>query len=46
MEFLLLHEFGRTDTVGRGSKFLKRWMTHLEEHADLRYANLDDITLP
>ena len=26
-----------------GSKFLKSWMDFLEENADLRYPNLDDI---
>lgn len=26
----------------RGSKFLKAWMTFLEEHADLRYPDLAD----
>lgn len=34
---------GDSDTVGRGSKFLKRWMEFLEEHADLRYPNVSDI---
>lgn len=24
----------------RGSKFLKEWMQHLEEHADLRYPDI------
>ncbi|KAI4952652.1 hypothetical protein J4E91_003124 [Alternaria rosae] len=28
---------------GTGSKFLKAWMQHLEDHADLRYPNLADI---
>ncbi|KAL8304175.1 hypothetical protein RB597_004551 [Gaeumannomyces tritici] len=28
---------GDSDTVKRGSAFLKRWIEHLEEHADLRY---------
>ncbi|KAL8419634.1 hypothetical protein RB594_002718 [Gaeumannomyces avenae] len=28
---------GDSDTAKRGSAFLKRWMEHLEEHADLRY---------
>lgn len=28
---------GDSDTVSRGSPFLKRWMDHLAEHADLRY---------
>jgi hypothetical protein len=27
----------------RGSKFLKAWMEHLEESADLRYPNLADV---
>lgn len=27
----------------RGSKFLKAWMQHLEDHADLRYPNLADV---
>lgn len=27
---------GDSETISAGSKFLKRWMTHLEEHADLR----------
>ncbi|ORY14438.1 DNA-binding protein SMUBP-2 [Clohesyomyces aquaticus] len=34
---------GDSETVGRGSKFLKRWMEFLEEHADLRYPNLADV---
>ncbi|KAF2710030.1 DNA-binding protein SMUBP-2 [Pleomassaria siparia CBS 279.74] len=34
---------GDSDTVGRGSKFLKNWMSFLEEHADLRYPNLTDV---
>ncbi|KAF2432764.1 DNA helicase [Tothia fuscella] len=34
---------GDSETLAKGSKFLKRWMAHLEEHSDLRYANLDDI---
>lgn len=28
---------GDSETVGKGSKFLKRWMEHLEHEADLRY---------
>jgi len=28
---------GDSDTVGKGSAFLKRWMAFLEENADLRY---------
>ena len=27
----------------RGSKFLKMWMEHLEEYADLRYPNVGDL---
>ncbi|KAK6007874.1 hypothetical protein QM012_004688 [Aureobasidium pullulans] len=34
---------GDSETVGRGSKFLKSWMEFLEENADLRYPDLDDI---
>lgn len=34
---------GDSETVGHGSSFLKSWMKHLEEHADLRYPTLDDI---
>ncbi|KAF2269799.1 DNA-binding protein SMUBP-2 [Lojkania enalia] len=34
---------GDSDTVGRGSRFLKSWMEFLEEHADLRYPNLADV---
>ncbi|KAK4939219.1 hypothetical protein LTR28_009418, partial [Elasticomyces elasticus] len=36
---------GDSETVGRGSDFLKRWMEFLEENADLRYpdpAELND----
>lgn len=29
--------------VCRGSKFLKAWMQHLEDHADLRYANVTEV---
>lgn len=29
--------------VYRGSKFLKDWMQHLEDDADLRYPNLADV---
>ena len=35
---------GDSETVGRGSPFLKRWIAHLEEHADLRYPNVADLT--
>ena len=34
---------GDSETVGRGSKFLKAWMDFLEGNADLRYPTLDDI---
>ncbi|THW21111.1 DNA helicase [Aureobasidium pullulans] len=34
---------GDSETVGRGSKFLKSWMDFLEENADLRYPDLDDV---
>jgi DNA polymerase alpha-associated DNA helicase A len=34
---------GDSETIAKGSKFLKGWMAHLEEHADLRYANLDEL---
>ncbi|KAF2670088.1 DNA helicase [Microthyrium microscopicum] len=30
---------GDSATLTKGSKFLKRWMAHLEEHSDLRYPN-------
>lgn len=32
---------GDSETVRKGSQFLKRWMEHLEEHADLRYPDID-----
>jgi hypothetical protein len=32
-----------TDAHHRGSPFLKAWMQHLEDHADLRYPNLADV---
>ncbi|KAL8698765.1 MAG: hypothetical protein Q9201_006396 [Fulgogasparrea decipioides] len=31
---------GDSETVSKGSKFLKEWMRHLEEHADLRYPDI------
>ncbi|KAF2470149.1 DNA-binding protein SMUBP-2 [Lindgomyces ingoldianus] len=34
---------GDSDTVGRGSKFLKNWMEFLEENVDLRYPSLADV---
>lgn len=34
---------GDSETVRKGSRFLKRWMEHLEEHADLRYPDLASL---
>lgn len=34
---------GDSETVSRGSSFLKRWMSFLEEHADLRYPDISDV---
>ncbi|KAJ9638999.1 hypothetical protein H2199_006860 [Coniosporium tulheliwenetii] len=34
---------GDSETAGRGSAFLKRWMAFLEETADLRYPNASDL---
>lgn len=34
---------GDSETVGRGSTFLKSWMQHLEEHADLRYPDPSEL---
>ncbi|KAL8873118.1 MAG: hypothetical protein Q9174_001365 [Haloplaca sp. 1 TL-2023] len=31
---------GDSETVSKGSKFLKAWMQHLEENADLRYPDI------
>ncbi|CBX98813.1 predicted protein [Plenodomus lingam JN3] len=36
---------GDSDTISRGSQFLKAWMDFLEEQADLRYPNLADVKL-
>ncbi|KPI43155.1 DNA polymerase alpha-associated DNA helicase A [Cyphellophora attinorum] len=36
---------GDSETVSRGSPFLKRWMKHLEDNADLRYPSLDELEL-
>lgn len=36
---------GDSETVSRGSAFLKRWMKFLEDNADLRYPSLDDLEL-
>ena len=35
---------GDSETVSRGSKFLKSWMAFLEENADLRFPNIADLT--
>lgn len=34
---------GDSETVGKGSKFLKRWMEHLEKEADLRYPDVGEL---
>ncbi|KEF55146.1 uncharacterized protein A1O9_08800 [Exophiala aquamarina CBS 119918] len=34
---------GDSETVSRGSAFLKRWMKFLEDNADLRYPSLDEL---
>lgn len=34
---------GDSVTISAGSKFLKRWMMHLEEHADLRLPDPADL---
>ncbi|KIW22334.1 uncharacterized protein PV07_12231 [Cladophialophora immunda] len=34
---------GDSETVSRGSPFLKRWMKFLDNHADLRYPNIDEL---
>ena len=34
---------GDSETVSRGSSFLKKWMAFLEENADLRYPNMGDL---
>lgn len=36
---------GDSETVSKGSSFLKRWMKFLEDNADLRYPSLDDLDL-
>ncbi|ETI20183.1 hypothetical protein G647_08217 [Cladophialophora carrionii CBS 160.54] len=36
---------GDSETVSRGSPFLKRWMKFLEDNADLRYPTIDDLEL-
>jgi DNA polymerase alpha-associated DNA helicase A len=35
---------GDSETVKKGSKFLKDWMDFLEENADLRYPDLASLT--
>ncbi|KAK3984142.1 P-loop containing nucleoside triphosphate hydrolase protein [Cladorrhinum sp. PSN332] len=35
---------GDSETVKRGSKFLKRWMDFLEDNADLRYPDVASLT--
>ncbi|PTB65328.1 DNA helicase [Trichoderma citrinoviride] len=34
---------GDSETVKKGSKFLKKWMEFLEEHADLRYPDVAEV---
>ncbi|GAB7340135.1 hypothetical protein MBLNU457_6619t2 [Dothideomycetes sp. NU457] len=34
---------GDAETVGGGSKFLKSWMSFLEENADLRYPDIGEV---
>ncbi|KAL9059723.1 MAG: hypothetical protein Q9162_001024 [Coniocarpon cinnabarinum] len=34
---------GDSETISKGSKFLKSWMQHLEEHADLRYPDPSEL---
>ncbi|OJJ42839.1 hypothetical protein ASPZODRAFT_1267726 [Penicilliopsis zonata CBS 506.65] len=34
---------GDSETISRGSSFLKRWMAFLEEHADLRYPDASEL---
>ncbi|BCR87501.1 putative DNA helicase [Aspergillus chevalieri] len=34
---------GDSETISRGSSFLKRWMAFLEEHADLRYPDAGEL---
>lgn len=35
--------FGDSETVSAGTPYLKRWMAHLEEHADVRLAGMLDL---
>lgn len=32
-----------SETVGKGSNFLKRWMEHLEKEADIRYPDIGEL---
>ncbi|KAK7509835.1 P-loop containing nucleoside triphosphate hydrolase protein [Phyllosticta citriasiana] len=34
---------GDSESVGRGGKFLKRWMEFLQENADLRYPDVNEL---
>ncbi|KAL4932971.1 putative DNA helicase [Aspergillus undulatus] len=34
---------GDSETISKGSGFLKRWMSHLEEHSDLRYPDAGEL---
>ncbi|KAK8232308.1 P-loop containing nucleoside triphosphate hydrolase protein [Phyllosticta capitalensis] len=34
---------GDSESVGRGGKFLKRWMEFLQENGDLRYPDVDEV---
>ncbi|KAK8163821.1 P-loop containing nucleoside triphosphate hydrolase protein [Phyllosticta citrichinensis] len=34
---------GDSEVVGRGGKFLKRWMEFLQDHGDLRYPSVDEV---
>jgi len=36
---------GDSETISTGGKFLKRWMLHLEEWADLRYPDPSELSL-
>jgi len=36
---------GDSETISTGGKFLKRWMQHLEEWADLRYPDPSELSL-
>jgi DNA polymerase alpha-associated DNA helicase A len=36
---------GDSETISTGGKFLKKWMSHLEEHADLRYPDPSELNI-